>query len=257
MSKELKSPPLVEAILEIRWQLQKTPSGSYVDPNYRLLLARMFDKISKEYPEHEQLPTANFPDEMAVYNVQHRFRIAKNSWPLVQIGPGVFTVNSTTDYKWQDFHSRILFAIDSFYHAYPKIEDLKINNIILRYIDVVDFDYNKEDILAFLHNNFKLNISLPTNLFDKTNVKETPDNFIVRFSFNSETPKGIITLRFATGKRENTPALILETTIESDEKYFPQMTEDIEKWINEAHDLTNDWFFKIISGELERRFLDE
>ncbi len=256
MSKELKNKPLVEAILEVRWQLQNR-SGFYIDPNYRLLLARMFDKISEEYPEHEQLPAANFPDEAAAYAIQHRFRVAKNSWPLIQIGPGIFTVNSTTDYKWQDFRSRILSAIKNFYSAYPKTAELKINNIVLRYINAVDFDYDKEDVLPFLRDNFKLNISLPANLFDKTNVKGAPNNFIAQFSFDSKKPSGIITLRFATGKRGNISALIWETTVDSTGKYLFQIPEDIEKWVNEAHVLACDWFFKIISGELERRFSDE
>lgn len=35
----LKNKPLVEAILELKWQLQEGPGGMNVDPNYRLLLA--------------------------------------------------------------------------------------------------------------------------------------------------------------------------------------------------------------------------
>ena len=65
--KDLKNKPLVEAILEIRWHLVQPPVTVQgpaqmmlpaADPHYRLLLGRLFDRLQKEYPVHEQLPTA-------------------------------------------------------------------------------------------------------------------------------------------------------------------------------------------------------
>jgi uncharacterized protein (TIGR04255 family) len=32
------------------------------------------------------------------------------------------------------------------------------------------------------------------------------------------------------------------------------MPNDFEKWLDAAHAVTDDWFFKLIDGELERRF---
>jgi uncharacterized protein (TIGR04255 family) len=32
------------------------------------------------------------------------------------------------------------------------------------------------------------------------------------------------------------------------------MPASFSKWLDEAHDLTDEWFFKMIEGELERRF---
>lgn len=111
--KDLKNKPLVEAILEIRWHLVQLtsvqgpaqmilPAG---DPHYRLLLARLFDRLQKDYPVHEQLPTATLPDDMLPQIVQHCFRAANDDWPLVQVGPGVFTVNDTHRYTWTDFQT--------------------------------------------------------------------------------------------------------------------------------------------------------
>src|SRR3990170_3561524 len=150
MAKGLKNKPLVEAILEVRWQLQGALPGPQTDPHYKFLLGRLFDRMLKDYPEHEQLPTANIPDEMVAHVVQHRFRVAANSWPLVQVGPGIFTVNSTADYKWEDFRLRVLAAIEKLYEAHPKVGDLKITNLILRYIDAVDFDYITINAFDFL-----------------------------------------------------------------------------------------------------------
>jgi uncharacterized protein (TIGR04255 family) len=257
MAKELKNKPLVEAILEVRWKLRGVPPGPQIDPHYKLLLGRLFDRMLKDYPEHEQLPTANVPDELVGHVVQHRFRVAANSWPLVQVGPGVFTVNSTADYTWLDFRPRVLSAIDRLYDAHPKLEELKITKLILRYIDAVQFDYTNENIFEFLRDKLKLSVSLPDNLFQGTAVENRPNSFTWQTAFKSENPSGFINIRFATGQKNSGPALVWETTVESSGDDLPEMPKDFELWLDAAHEITDDWFFKMIEGELKRRFSGE
>lgn len=257
MVKELKNKPLVEAIFEIRWKLQGAPSGPKTDPHYKLLLGRLFDRFLLDYPDHEQLPTANIPDELVGYIVQHRFRVAANKWPLVQVGPGIFSVNSTADYTWQDFRPRVVSALEKLYDAHPKVGDLMVTNLILRYIDAVDFDYASDSAFDFLCDNLKLTISLPTNLFNNTDVENRPNSLVWQCSFKCQRPKGIISIRFATGQKNNVPAIVWETIVESAGDDLPSMPKDFSNWIDAAHEITDDWFFKMIEGELERRFLDE
>lgn len=257
MSKELINKPLVEAILEIRWNLQGLYPGPLVDPHYKLLLGRLFDRMLQDYPAHEQLQTANVPDELVGHIVQHRFRVAANSWPLIQVGPGIFTVNSTDDYRWPDFRSRVLAAIKKLFDAHPKVEELKITNLILRYIDAVDFDFKGENTLEFLKDKLKLNISLPDVLFKDTGVENKPNSFTWQSSFNCQTPKGLINIRFATGHKNNIPAIVWETTLESTGNDLPKMPDAFGGWLDAAHEITDDWFFKMIEGDLERRFSGE
>ena len=228
-----------------------------VDPHYKLLLGRLFDRMLKEYPEHEQLPTANVPDELVGHVVQHRFRVAANSWPLVQVGPGVFTVNSTADYKWPDFRSRVLSAIEKLFDAHPKVGELKITNLILRYINAVDFDFGVGNTFEFLRDKLKLNVSLPENLFQDTGVENKPNSFTWQCLFKCQNPKGLINIRFATGQKSNVPSVVWEITVESVGDDLPELPKAFEAWIGTAHDLTDDWFFKMIEGELERRFSGE
>lgn len=257
MAKDLKNKPLVEAILEIKWGLQGVSPGPQIDPHYKLLLGRLFDRMLKDYPEHEPLPTANIPDEMVGHVVQHRFRVAANSWPLVQVGPGVFTVNSSADYKWSDFRPRVLSAIEKLYDAHPKIGDMNITNLVLRYIDAVDFNYEANNAFNFLRDQLKLNISLSDNLFADTGVENKPNSLTWQCSFKCERPKGIINVRFATGQKVSTPVLVWETTVQSAEGDLPEMPKNFEGWLDAAHEITDDWFFKMIEGELERRFSGE
>jgi uncharacterized protein (TIGR04255 family) len=257
MAKELKNKPLVEAIFEVRWKLQGAPPGPLIDPHYKLLLGRLFDRFLNDYPEHEQLPTANIPDELVGYVVQHRFRVDTNKWPLVQVGPGVFSVNSTADYIWRDFRPRVVTALEKLYDAHPKVSDLKITNLILRYIDAEDFDYTSDSAFDFLRDKLKLNISLPVDLFTGTDVENRPIGLLWQSSFKCQKPKGIVTIRFATGQKTNAPAIVWETTVESAGDDVPSIPTDFSNWIDAAHQITDDWFFKMIKGELERRFSGE
>ena len=253
--KILKNKPLVEAIFEVRWELQEPSPGMKIDPHYKILIGRIYDRVKDEYPFHEQLSTATMPDEIAGYVVQHRFRKNKDQWPLIQIGPGIITLNDTEGYIWEDFERRIIHMLNVLFEAYPDPDNnLRINRLLLRYIDSVDFNYEKDDIFSFLNKNLKINISIYEKLFKETGVSNLPLGFDLRFSFPAKKPKGAVHLRFARGKRQNVDVLIWETHVQSVGEDSPKTKDQISIWVIKAHTLTDDWFFKMIEGELLRRF---
>ncbi len=215
---ERKTPqnkPLVEVIFELRWELQELAPGMKIDPHYKILIGRIYDKVKDEYPFHEQLPTATMPDEIAGYIVQHRFRKGRDKWPLIQIGPGIITLNDTEGDAWEDFKQRLNRVVDVLFDAYPEAEkNLKINWALLRYIDAVDFDYEKNDIFSFLSKNLKIRIEIYEKLFEETEVEKSPLDFDLKFSFPAKKPRGAIYLRFVRGKRKNEDALIWETQVQ-------------------------------------------
>lgn len=254
--KVLKNKPLIESLFEMRWELQKSGPGLLVDPHYKIIIGRIYDKLNLEYPYHENLPASSIPEEMVGYIVQHRFRKNKEEWPLVQLGPGIITVNDTTGYIWEDFEKRILEAIKVLFEVYPDSQNnLKINSLILRYIDGINFNFEKDNIFEFLVNNMKTKIELCPELFKTTGVKILPFGFDLRFSFNSLNPVGVVNLRFIKGKLKDSDALIWETMIQSISNDFSKnINKSIQEWLTKAHDLTDYWFFKLIEGNLERRF---
>lgn len=255
MKQTLKNKPLVEAIFELRWELQKAKTGMMIDPNYKILIGTMYEKLRKIYPVHEELPTAAMPDEIAEYIVQHRFRKGKNKWPLIQIGPGIITVNDTEGYIWEDFEKQITDTVHALLEVYPKMKDgIKFNRIMLRYIDAIELDFQKEDISVLLKKLLKTEITPYSKLFEGTKVKKTPSDMDLRLSFDSTDPKGRISLRFSSGKKKESDALILETIVAYTPKNAIVIESEMFDWIKKAHDLTDDWFFKLIDGELLRRF---
>jgi len=253
--RQLKRKPLVEAILEIRWELLAGDPGAAVDPHYKLLLGRLFDRVQDSYPAYEELPTASFPDQLIGHQVQHRFRVAPGAWPLVQVGPGIFTLNSTGDYtSWGDFRARALAAKKSLFEAYPRLSDLKTSQVVLRYINAVDFDYTKNGVFEFLQSKMGVQVSLPSGLFSRHSVSPFPPHFSWESSFLSSVPEGNLLLRFATGQREKRPSLVWETTFDSKDHLVPGMEDGFEAWLDGAHQLIDDCFFELIKGDLEKEF---
>ncbi|NBB96463.1 MAG: TIGR04255 family protein [Planctomycetes bacterium] len=255
--RELKNKPLVEAICEVRWALQHKVPGIAIDPHYRLLLGRLYDRLSNKYPEHEQLDTANMPDEVSGHVVQHRFRVAANGWPLVQVGPGVLTINDTSKYRWDDFRVRVLDVKKTLYESHPKASEMRVESLVLRYIDAVELDYTNSSVFDFLRDKLKINIQLPPNLFDSTEVNAVPQHYQSQQVFRCANPAGIIRLGLATGVRNSKPSLIWETGLHTEGGDLPTMPDGFEGWLDQSHVLVNDWFFKMINGELHRRFSGE
>jgi uncharacterized protein (TIGR04255 family) len=263
---ELKNKPLIEAIFELRWQLRPIipvetsfPPGTAVplhDPYYRLLLGSFYNQVQKQYPVYEQLPSANVPEELASYIAQYRFRVGDNQWPLIQLGPGILTVNSTEDYKWELFCPRIKEAVAFLREAYPQPEQLQFQGFMLRYLDSVDFDMATGDTRSFLEENLKLSFNIPNSLLLKDRIETNPVALLWQSAFQCSNPKGIFTLRVTNGQVNNVPALIWETVVESRDADVPSQ-EKYEDWLSAAHKIVSHCFLEMINGPLKRRFSGE
>jgi uncharacterized protein (TIGR04255 family) len=256
--RDLKNKPLVEAVLEIQWQLQaQAAPGIKTDPHYKMLLGRFYERVMDTYPVHETLPAAALPESMAAHNPQHLFRISPAQWPAVQIGPGILSVHERDEYSWKDFVWRCVETASKLVDAYPRAAEFKVEALRLRYLDAVAFDFTQENLLDFLRDKFKSTAQLPSVLFQDRHVQPQPISFSWQASFREDTPPGTISVRFSTGERQSKPALLWETVVESVGNEVPPIPRDFQTWLQEAHELSSDWFFKLIAGELEKDFAGE
>ena len=254
-SKVLKNKPLVEAIFELKWLLPES-NGVQADPNYKLLIGRLYERIKENYPYHEELPTAELPDEISSYLIQHRFRKEKDKWPLIQIGPGILTLNDTENYSFEDFQKRITSLLLDFMEMFPEGNKPQISNLVLRYVDAIEFDYEGKNILDFLQTALKTKVEMPHALFENTEVDSQPIGLDIGLSFSCNRPKSTrIALKFGkAAKKGGGRGLMWETTCVTKDKDACGTSESIQQWIKEAHDLTDRWFFILIEGELLKRF---
>jgi uncharacterized protein (TIGR04255 family) len=255
--RKLAKKPLVEAILEAHWVLQPGPTpDTKRDPNYKFLLGTLFGAVRTAYPHHEELPAASVPEELTPYIVHHRFRAEPGGWPLLQVGPGVFTVNETTGYDWETFEQRINAAIPMLVDAYPKREDLKFETLMLRYINAVPVNLGETNVLAFLSDKMGTQFSLPTSIFEGGMVSVKPIELATQFVFPCKDPDGALLLKFGTGKRGAEPAVIFELWFTSRGPHVPSMPDEFLAWASSAHQLIERTFFGLIAGDLEKEFTE-
>ncbi|MBL4702413.1 TIGR04255 family protein [bacterium AH-315-I18] len=251
--RKLENKPLVEAIFEIRWKL-KTKGQFQLDTHFQLLLARISNELlESDYSKYMELETAQIPSGIIGQVVQHQFQNDSDKWPLIQIGPGILTINDTKKYHWEDFCKRVVVAVDMLYKAHPNTKELEIESLMLRYVDAVEYDPVNEDAYEFLADKLKVSIKLPEALFEDGRVNKKPEFYKSEQFFSSNKPHGVVRLGLATGLIKENPAIIWETGLRSTDK-LPDMPGDFKEWLNQAHDLVNDWFFKMINGELEGKF---
>jgi len=243
--------PLVEAIFEAHWSPN---NGSPVDPHHKLFVGRLFDRLQADFPEPEELPTAQIPDGAAVGVIQQRFRRVAGGWPLVQLGPGILTVNQTTEYEWETYRNLCVDVMTRLFAAHPKPETLRFDSLIIRYIDAVPLEIAAGDVWSFLRSKMRVTVEFPEDLFRDMPVRQQSDTFSLQATFVSEKPPGRVALNFSMGKKHDKPALLWETTVASVGTDVPKLPNDFRDWLESAHTITHDWFQKLITGELEKTF---
>jgi uncharacterized protein (TIGR04255 family) len=246
----LKNKPLVEALVEIKWGSQAEP-----DQDYPILAGRLYERLQWEYPFIEHLMPQEMPIPITMHLVRHRYRKAKDSWPLVQVGPGIVTFNETSGYSWETFRKQVEKVVEATFDAHPSRENLKVNNLLLRYINALEFDYLTADVLAFVKENLKITTQIPENLFVDRDLGINPSNFALQLGYPSLKPRGNLIMRLATGQKEAKLALIWEIKFPSTKQDVPEMPEGFSEWLKGAHELIEHWFFELIRGRLLESFI--
>ena len=238
--------PLVEAIFEIRWALEDVeeegfPKGKR-DPHYVVLVGRLYAELESNYPHIERLSAENVPESMTPYVFRQQFRASEDGWPLVQVGPGIVTVNQTEDYSWKSFKSKVSQLTNALFRVYPQPDKLTISGLSLQYINAEYFDYSNEDLFRYLRENLQTTVKIEKHVFDCAQVGERPDNFVLFLRFPCEIPRGSLTARIGMGTKMGKPGIIWETVIRSGGEDLPEEKGEILAWAEDAHEVARKWF---------------
>lgn len=251
MISELKNKPLVEALFEVRWGLGGPP-GMAVDPAYQLLIGQLFSQVKERFPHAVRLPAAEIPEQMVPFTPQHQFRTGPEAWPLVQLGPGLLTVNDTEGYVWERFSELCRYAVNALYSVYPRGDrPLRIVEVSLRYIDADVLDGVSP--LEFLKK-LKIDLGLPPFIFSDSRLGGGSLGVGLSLAYPTAEPKGAIRLMFNQGRKVDKDALIWQTQIVSGGEHAPGEPDSIGEWLNKAHDIVHDWFLRLIEGELLEKY---
>ena len=116
------------------------------------------------------------------------------------------------------------------------------------------FNAKENNILQYIQDSLHTNISIDQNLFDDENAKNNPIGLNFNTVFSLTKPSGIVSIQFTVGKVKNIQSIIWITTVRSLDDNAPKTIKGIENWLEEAHAVSDKWFFTLARGELMNKF---
>jgi uncharacterized protein (TIGR04255 family) len=245
MSK-LVNAPLQEAIFELRWELQPDTSGRQLfDPHYPFALGKFQEALKEDFPHHISKFPPEIPTQLLNYQTAHQFWQREASWPVVQFGPGIATINETDkNYNWEETYlpniKKILSALKKSYG------EISFNMLSLRYIDVVNVaEYGFSSWQDFVENHVNFQFQ---NKFDHSNS-------LVRFNFEQSfdlNEKGLLNVVFSSGENNVKETIFIWQTAVYKERLISY--EEVIPWLNDAHEVTSKLFKQICKNEFYASF---
>jgi len=242
--KKLKNAPLKEVIFELLWELPLDPTGFPIDLDFELAQGIFADKIKKEFPIHKKTIPEGLQNFRMYPKPIHQFWKGEITWPVVQLGHGIMTVNDTdANYIWEEnFLPNIKESLEILIHSYSNAQ--RFTHASLKYIDSIDLTDDDKELSKFISKNFQTDLinryPLPGSLTG-VNISQTfelPDK--TRMQINIQTAKNNAT---------NKPAIAWITSVEKKGLFNK---DEIIDWIVLAHEQVSETFVNM----LDRGFYD-
>tara|TARA_R110001583_G_scaffold150393_1_gene302456 strand:+ start:1168 stop:1941 length:774 start_codon:yes stop_codon:yes gene_type:complete len=247
----LNTPPLIEAIFELRWGELSPGEFTFSQDEQSLFPGKVSTAAgSKGFSRCEMVNTNQGPVPIPSL-VSHRFRQAENSWPCFQVGLGIFTVNQVTEgYDWDSFKNEIQKGIEIYNQAAPE----KLNsaadtlNLVLRYQDAF-FPEEGTSVEKFIESHFKINANLPDSFLGHESINRGDSSINFQVNTATNTPKGQISIRIVNAIIAGKPGLLMETIVSSkavDAVDGELNSNALLQWTEKAHDLQKHSFKTLI-----------
>lgn len=246
---KLKNAPLQEVIFEARWEPALDPTTKqFRDEGFQFALGKFQAAVGGQYPVIKELGPTDFPQHLLIHKPLYQFWSNERTWPVLQFGPGVFTLNDTEkNYEWEGkYKPALISALEHLDKAYTR--ELNFVDYSLRYIDVVKVsDYTFKDWGSFVQEN--LNFRFENQFDTRGALKE----FSFQQVFDLEDGSGL-RISISNGKQESEePVLIWQTAVFGSEK---RSREELLHWVSMAHDLTSAVFKEICKKDFYASFSD-
>lgn len=252
----LLHPPLVEVIFELRWELENDEqNGRMRDPSYPMMYGRLYERLKKDFPIVEDLPSVQAHPETTPFVPRHRLRKEKNGYPLVQVGPGIITFNDSKEYSWTNFKAMSSRLIESIIELYPK-EGIPLNFIKseIRYVNAIRVDIARENPLQFLADKLHMKVEMDEEFFMKNGLNQRPNAFGLNLAYSLEKPMGQLGISANLGQLEGKPAIIQQSVIHAFGELVPADASGFALWLEDAHEVAENTFQVFCKGELLEKF---
>lgn len=250
--------PLIEVIAEVHWALKSIDVApeARLDPYYDIFRDAFLEASRAESLVHVQelIPSA-VPPEIVPHRPQLRLRTKPNTWPLVQVGPGVLTSNIVPPYEgWSAFSPFLRTSIARLFSCYPLAEKtLRISRLHLRYIDGFDESFGMNDYTSFAKSHLGVEKPLSEKFIKESVSPNSEMLFVLENIFANQSPENSTgRIKFSPGERDGRKSMIMELICESsfDDRSATSL-DFISSWFDEAHHRLRAQFESIATDNLK------
>lgn len=262
---KLPNAPLAEVIFELHWALDGAddiPIQFQQDPLYPLLVPEFTEAaISHGFIFRKDMHSG--PTSPLGQSVQYRYSKSEDRlFPLWQIGPGIFACNESTDYEWGEFRSNLKGGLQALLSSYPRTKSypMRPTHLELRYLDGFSSDLlGHTDLIKFLGKDVNFNLEV--------------NDFMRSKPFSGQTKGHIEIIRDVRGEKDTvfsvyvaTASQVKPATIRMTSKVLKRsdsinlgdnsrtFVAEVLKWVDNAHDLTHEFFRSFVSPSLMSNF---
>jgi uncharacterized protein (TIGR04255 family) len=256
-----EKPPLVEVIADLQWEITPVRSipvpNSGVDPFFsQTTNALKAHPLLAEYAHHESLTPPDVPLEFFAYQPLVRFRKAANTWPLYQLGPGLWSTNITPPYQgWAEFRPILRNGLKALSECYPAYaQTLRLRRAELRYLDAFPLANTQTGYAEFVKKALLLNATLPAPIVQCAG-HPTAVAFQGEFSFPIGTTANLSGgIKLSPGAVKGQRSAILELAARSAGSPQSMDPDELLACFDELHYYVRSWFEDLITDDLRVTF---
>jgi len=196
--------------------------------------------VREKFPFYRRIPSPIVPPAWLNRRPVHQFRKGEDQWPVLQLGPGLFTANDTEKtYVWEaELRPLIEYGLDALVKSYK--EPPSFEKVALRYIDAVELEGEfKDDFIKFIETNLQVRV---LGSFEEGGTVRNQSISQVYLLADDST----LHLTISDGRRNKRPAVVWQTAIVKEEQL---KVEEIKNWISHAHSTLSDLFKRMLREE--------
>ena len=214
-----KNSPIVELIAEVKWGVSSqmipgAPMGIVTNTAECEDFFMRFGgpAFAAGYVQAERLVPHGFP--LMAHQPALRFRQNGARGLLLQIGPGILTVNATPPYKtWTDFEPEIRKGLEALFVARSESENGRpFTGLSLRYLDAFnDSLTGRRDIATFMKAVLGIEVLLPEAI-----TRNAALNAVIKSGVQVQVPmlnERMLSLAVGEGVTNNEPSYVMDTTV--------------------------------------------
>ena len=260
----LPNAPLAEVVFELRWALvgpSELPLQLHTDPGFLPALDAFSSEAAKLGFSTKQDMSSG--PQIVAHAIARRFYVgAEQPFPLLQLGPGIFASNQSSDYDWPSFKQQTIKGVRALLNAYPVLPSYPLTptHLELRYIDVFDRSLlATTDFIKFTRLGTNLEINLPEFFESEIFEPSLSGRFVCRVPVRGQKAT-LFSVDLASASRKKDDIVRLESKVVSigegvpSAKAHPPFLKALDRWLEDAHNVTSPFFQKFVTEKLMSRF---